>query len=501
MHETTSETGLLQASLAGSTEAFGTIVQRYQSLICGITYSATGDFAKSQELAQETFINAWKGLGQLKDMGKFCSWLCTIARNLVSKSIREKQRDVISEAGPLEHLGNVKSTEPGPIEAAISREQQAVIWGALRQIPEQFREPMVLFYRQQQSIRQVAAGLGLSEDAAKQRLSRGRKLLKAEVASLVEDVLGRTGPKKAFTVAVIAALPALAPQAAAAGVAAVAAKGSPAAKVAFTTALSGAVLGPLLGLLGGLFGSWMSIKNTKSSQEKHFMIKCTLAMWCELVVLFLVIGLFGLLAVKGVVPKKVFWVVFAIMMTAHLILLIPAILWANRRQRQIQKEQGTYVVPQYQPTKMSKANIYGTFGGSIFGSVCWIIPISFVAKDWLTAVVVVAIASLILIISAEKALHNQERYWRILIWDIIMLCALNLAVVNLRWNQWMPLYRQSSSYNQLVDMPLWGVNLMFIAVFGGLLLMFFFRDRKQQAMRKKNNKPSPIKAASKFRRS
>jgi RNA polymerase sigma factor (sigma-70 family) len=483
MHETTSETGLLQASLTGSTEAFGTIVQRYQSLICGITYSATGDFAKSRELAQETFISAWKGLGQLKDLNKFRSWLCTIARNLVSRSIREKQRDVISGAGTLESVGDVQSAEAGPVETAISREQQAVIWGALRQIPEQFREPMVLFYRQQQSIRQVAAGLGLSEDAAKQRLSRGRKLLKAEVASLVEDVLGRTGPKKAFTVAVIAALPALAPQAAAAGVAAVAAKGSPAAKVAFTTALSGAVLGPLLGLLGGLFGSWMSIKNAKSSQEKHFMIKCALAMWCELVVLFLVLGLFGLLAVKGVVPKKVFWVVFAIMMTVHLILLMPAILWANRRQRQIQKEQGTYVVPQYQSVKMSKANIYGAFGGSIFGGICWVIPISIITKDWLTAVVVLAIAGAIFIISAKKALRNREKYWRILIWDIIVLCALNLAVVNLRWNQWMPLYRQSPSYNRLGDIPLWGVNLMFIGVFGGLLLMFFLRGRKQQSMR------------------
>lgn len=79
----TTESELLQASLAGSTEAFGSIIERYQSLICGITYSATGNLSKSEELAQETFMRAWKGLAGLKEAGKFRGWLCTIARNVV----------------------------------------------------------------------------------------------------------------------------------------------------------------------------------------------------------------------------------------------------------------------------------------------------------------------------------------------------------------------------------------------------------------------------------
>ena len=86
MHKVVSEAELLQASLAGSKEAFGTIVEQYQSLICAITYSGTGDFAKSEELAQETFLRAWKELRQLKDLGRFRAWLCTIARNLARKS-------------------------------------------------------------------------------------------------------------------------------------------------------------------------------------------------------------------------------------------------------------------------------------------------------------------------------------------------------------------------------------------------------------------------------
>ena len=51
---------LVAESLAGDRTAYGRIVQRYQSLICGITYAASGDVHRSEDLAQETFIQAWR---------------------------------------------------------------------------------------------------------------------------------------------------------------------------------------------------------------------------------------------------------------------------------------------------------------------------------------------------------------------------------------------------------------------------------------------------------
>lgn len=481
----TRETELLQASLAGSTEAFGTIVQRYQSLICGITYSATGDFARSEELAQETFIRAWKGLAQLKDFAKFRAWLCTIARNLVRKSIKRAHRDVIDDARPLEEAEEIGTSEPGPSEAAISKEQQAVVWQALKRIPDKYREPMVLFYREQQLVTQVAAGLGLSEDTAKQRLSRGRKLLRTEVAAFVEDVLGRTRPGKVFTVAVVAALPAITVQTATAAVAGITAKGAPAAKAAFLSGLSGAVLGPVVGLLGGIFGTWMSIKHTKSPRERRFMVKIGIVVWLALL---LFIGLPLVLALTGVIPKWAYWLSFA----AFFALLLPLIIWSNAQQRQIQIEDGTYVKPEYRKMKLTKANVYGAFGGGIFGAVCWIMPISFITRDWLVAAAVGVAASLIFVISTKKCLRNQKRYWRILVWDVLGLCVLNLVVVNLRWGKWMEFYRQSSSDSRFVDMPLWGMNLMLVAIFGGLLVLFVVKSRKQKRlMRKKEQQTRP----------
>ena len=58
---------LVGATLAGNRDAFGCIVTRYQSLICSLAYSATGSLGQSEDLAQETFITAWKHLGHLRE--------------------------------------------------------------------------------------------------------------------------------------------------------------------------------------------------------------------------------------------------------------------------------------------------------------------------------------------------------------------------------------------------------------------------------------------------
>ena len=75
------ETTLLQASLAGDKNAFEKLVEKYQAIVCAITFSGTGRVDVSEELAQETFLNAWENLHQLRDLKGFRSWLYSIARN------------------------------------------------------------------------------------------------------------------------------------------------------------------------------------------------------------------------------------------------------------------------------------------------------------------------------------------------------------------------------------------------------------------------------------
>lgn len=261
---------LVHASLAGNCEAFGRIVARYQALICSLAYSATGSLSRSEELAQDTFVAAWKQLAALREPAKLRAWLCGIARHVISNAQRRAGREPAHLAEPFDPAHEAVATEPSPPEQAVSQEEAALLWRALEKIPENYREPLVLFYREQKSVENVARELELSEDAVKQRLSRGRALLHEQVLALVEGTLARSNPGQAFTLNVVAALPAVSAGIATAVGAASATKSSTAAKAASSAGGVGvtAVVFGLLAALGGYIGWQMGDAQAQSPSER-----------------------------------------------------------------------------------------------------------------------------------------------------------------------------------------------------------------------------------------
>jgi len=261
---------LVAHSLRGRRDAFGQIVARYQSLVCSLAYNFTGSLAQSEDLAQETFVTAWKQLSELREPAKLRSWLCGITRNLSHRTRRAQEREPAHGADPMEMLAELPALEAHPLEQVISREEEGVLWRSLAQIPETYREPMILFYREQESVERVALALELSEDAVRQRLVRGRKLLHEQVLAFVEGALKKSAPGKSFTLGVVAALPLAAASAKAATVGAALAKGGAAAKGVAT-------VGTLGGLLAMLGGAYVSLKaqadDSKSPRERQFMLQ------------------------------------------------------------------------------------------------------------------------------------------------------------------------------------------------------------------------------------
>jgi RNA polymerase sigma factor (sigma-70 family) len=252
---------LVSRCLAGDRDAFSRIVARYQILICSLAYSRLGNLGQSEDVAQETFITAWKHLGLLREPDKLRSWLCGIVRNRLHKHVAREMRELASNSASLETVHESPAGEALPSEQTIGREEEAILWRSLEKIPELYREPLILFYREHQSVGQVAAELELTEDAVKQRLSRGRKLLQEEVQAFVENTLLRTAPGQTFSGAVLAALPLA--QAATIGAGAIG-KGTAAAK----SGILGAWLVPLmpfLGMLAGIASQWMIIRATAVS--------------------------------------------------------------------------------------------------------------------------------------------------------------------------------------------------------------------------------------------
>src|SRR5215471_2461817 len=123
-----SDAELVALSLAGDRDAFGRIVTRYQTLLCSLSYSATGCLSQSEDLAQETFVTAWKQLADLRKPEKLRSWLCRISRNLTYDALLRQGREPSHKAESLDEIEESPAPMPLPSECTISREEEAILW-------------------------------------------------------------------------------------------------------------------------------------------------------------------------------------------------------------------------------------------------------------------------------------------------------------------------------------------------------------------------------------
>ncbi len=193
---------LVAASRRGELNAFGELVARYQEIVCAVSYGSTGDRALSEDVAQETFVAAWGALHRVRD-GSLRPWLCAIARNLGRKARRRTRREESIEVD--EQL----VAESNPFDELARSDSERIVRDALARLPAKDREVLVLYYCEDQSIRDVAQTLRIGESAAMQRLSRARRHLADGVTELVERSLRGSHPRRDLVAAVLATIAAV----------------------------------------------------------------------------------------------------------------------------------------------------------------------------------------------------------------------------------------------------------------------------------------------------
>jgi RNA polymerase sigma factor (sigma-70 family) len=138
----------------GDRDGFELVVERYQSLVCALAYSACGNAAQSEDIAQEVFISAWRQIQELREPNRLREWLCGIARRSAVQAYRHDRREPAQMGAVLS--GEEVASEPPPCEQAMRREEELLLWRALARLPESYREVLVLYYREHQSIEHVA---------------------------------------------------------------------------------------------------------------------------------------------------------------------------------------------------------------------------------------------------------------------------------------------------------------------------------------------------------
>ncbi len=156
--------------------AFGELVRRHQSAVRHfLRHLSGGDAALADDLAQETFVQAWHGLARFAGNSSFSTWLLGIAHNHW-RNARRKQRTVPVEA---EHLA---ALEPVPSPAPLS-DLRHDLDGALRTLAEEERTALHLCYQQGLSHSEIADVLQWPLGTVKTHINRGKDKLRPLLAS------------------------------------------------------------------------------------------------------------------------------------------------------------------------------------------------------------------------------------------------------------------------------------------------------------------------------
>ena len=94
-----SDAELVSATLeAGSGAVFGELVSRYKGMVMGLVYSIVKDHHEAEDMAQETFVRAFRSLGDLRKRSQFSLWLGSIARNVALRGVSRKRPSVVEQA-------------------------------------------------------------------------------------------------------------------------------------------------------------------------------------------------------------------------------------------------------------------------------------------------------------------------------------------------------------------------------------------------------------------
>jgi RNA polymerase sigma factor (sigma-70 family) len=267
----------VRQAAAGDREAFARLLEATRTTVCSIALAVVRDVDASEDVAQDVYVHAWRGLPALRNPDSFLPWLRQLARNRANAFLRADRAGRRTEM-----TDEIAATlrDPGANAEAflVADAERRALREALDALNPDAREVLILFYREDQSVRQVARLLELSEAAVKKRLERAREALRESVLRVAAEAVAATKPGATFSLAVLALLPPMGPTVQVMGKGALIAAG-------LSKGLAGVGSGLLSGALGAaglLVGYRRMIQRTADDAERRAL---TRLMWGSLAVL------------------------------------------------------------------------------------------------------------------------------------------------------------------------------------------------------------------------
>ena len=161
---------LLRPAGGERSRAFESLIHRHQRESLALALGLLRDRGEAEEAVQEAVCRAWKSLDSLRDTAKFKAWFAGILYRVCRDVIRLKVRDRRAMSGLPPRGGSTAEGDSPALRAAMT-------------LPDEYRDPLVLFYVQELSILEIAETLGITEANAKVRLHRARRMLRERLGA------------------------------------------------------------------------------------------------------------------------------------------------------------------------------------------------------------------------------------------------------------------------------------------------------------------------------
>lgn len=171
------ETGLLAQAQAGDTRAFAALVRQHQNRVFRFILRLSANREDAMDLTQETFMKAYQALPAWQPQAQFRTWLLRIAHNTTLDLLRRRQRVSFVPYGELAADGQdpaLPDPAPQPDELLAGRQSIRLLDLALRELPVEHREILLLREVEDLSYAEIAAILDIAEGTVKSRLARAR---------------------------------------------------------------------------------------------------------------------------------------------------------------------------------------------------------------------------------------------------------------------------------------------------------------------------------------
>lgn len=178
--EQRTEAEIVARVLRGNRQDYAMLVEEYKTAIYNLAYRMTGQTEDAQDLAQESFLQAYKNLSRFDTKRSFYSWLYTVSLNVIRNYLKKSARQPLNlrRAGISLESVSMNQQPSGPGDKINTEERDELLEICLVKLSPEIRELLVLRYYQNLSFESITEITGLSVSAVKMRVYRGLEKLK-----------------------------------------------------------------------------------------------------------------------------------------------------------------------------------------------------------------------------------------------------------------------------------------------------------------------------------